>query len=333
MKRSTVNKPSDQKATYSIGAVSRLTGLTTHTLRMWEHRYSTVVAERQANGRRIYSPADVEKLSMLKALSDRGSPIGSIAGLSLEALRARLEQDHSLESGHEQATFNVAAMGATVPSLLRAESGRNERIHVAATSSEPSELNADVAGQPIDVLILEFSVLNAYSLALIEDLGKLHRASATIVVYRFGRNQDLAELDATGIVLLRNPVTGNELARAILASSGSEKQADHPQPESHLMTGRDTIYRSHEPPPARRYSTDRLARLAEIDSSVDCECPRHLAEILSGLGAFEVYSQNCEETDVQQVELHAYLHNATGRARAIMEEALAHLAEVERLPV
>ena len=31
---------------YGIGAVSRLTGLTDHTIRVWERRYSAVIAAR-----------------------------------------------------------------------------------------------------------------------------------------------------------------------------------------------------------------------------------------------------------------------------------------------
>ncbi|MEL7297161.1 MAG: MerR family DNA-binding transcriptional regulator, partial [Pseudomonadota bacterium] len=37
---------------YSIGAVARLTGISTHTLRIWERRYAAIVAERTDSGRR-----------------------------------------------------------------------------------------------------------------------------------------------------------------------------------------------------------------------------------------------------------------------------------------
>ena len=45
-----------------------MTGLTDHTIRVWERRYSAVVAERADNGRRQYSEQDVEKLGLLKRL-------------------------------------------------------------------------------------------------------------------------------------------------------------------------------------------------------------------------------------------------------------------------
>lgn len=76
---------------YGIGAVAKLTGLSDHTIRVWERRYDAVVAARAANGRRVYDVADVEKLSLLKTLTDRGLAIGQIAGDSLEALRERVQ--------------------------------------------------------------------------------------------------------------------------------------------------------------------------------------------------------------------------------------------------
>ena len=83
-------QPSDEsETTYSIGAVADLTGLSVHTIRIWERRYGAVVAHRSPNGRRVYAPADVEKLRLLKELTDRSLPISSIASLSLEGLRER----------------------------------------------------------------------------------------------------------------------------------------------------------------------------------------------------------------------------------------------------
>ena len=55
----------DESRLYGIGAVSRLTGLTDHTIRVWERRYSAVVTARAPNGRRQYTEADVQKLCLL----------------------------------------------------------------------------------------------------------------------------------------------------------------------------------------------------------------------------------------------------------------------------
>jgi hypothetical protein len=81
--------------------------------------------------------------------------------------------------------------------------------------------------------------------------------------------------------------------------------------------------------PPRIFSDGDLGRLREVESAVDCECPNHMAQILSGLLAFEEYSRDCESRDARDAELHIHLYRETGRARAIMERALLHLCQEE----
>jgi hypothetical protein len=84
-------------------------------------------------------------------------------------------------------------------------------------------------------------------------------------------------------------------------------------------------------PPPRRFSPQDLIRLSGIQTDVDCECPQHLATVVQTLSAFEIYSAHCESRDAQDAELHAQLHRSTAQARALMEEALSHLMDVEGL--
>jgi methanogenic corrinoid protein MtbC1 len=67
--------------------VSKLTGLSTHTLRMWEKRYAAVVPERTEAGGRLYTDAHVERLRLLHTLVKSGHSIGGIANLSDTDLR------------------------------------------------------------------------------------------------------------------------------------------------------------------------------------------------------------------------------------------------------
>ena len=57
---------------YSIGAVSRMLGLSQPAIRSWEDRYGLVVAERSEGGRRIYAREQVEQLRFLKERLDDG---------------------------------------------------------------------------------------------------------------------------------------------------------------------------------------------------------------------------------------------------------------------
>jgi len=82
----------------SIGAVSRLTGLSPHTLRAWERRYSAVAPSRNQQGQRIYSARDIERLQILSSLVLSGYAIGSIATLSGKSLKTLRDQDSAIYS-------------------------------------------------------------------------------------------------------------------------------------------------------------------------------------------------------------------------------------------
>ena len=82
--------------------------------------------------------------------------------------------------------------------------------------------------------------------------------------------------------------------------------------------------------PAPRFSRAQLARLAEIQSRLECECPNHLSELLQSLQAFEDYSRVLEPRRRGRA-VHAMLAKSTGRARAIMEDALAGFLVHERI--
>ena len=53
---------------YRIGAVSRLTGISTDNLRVWERRYQTVTPARTDSGDRYYSSEDISRLKLIKML-------------------------------------------------------------------------------------------------------------------------------------------------------------------------------------------------------------------------------------------------------------------------
>lgn len=79
------------KPRYRIGAVARLTGVSTHALRIWERRYGTVCPERSASGDRLYSDDDVLRLRQIKRLLALGHAIGDVAQLSNAELSRLLD--------------------------------------------------------------------------------------------------------------------------------------------------------------------------------------------------------------------------------------------------
>jgi DNA-binding transcriptional MerR regulator len=75
---------------YPINAVSKLTGVSCHALRVWERRYGFPKPHRSISGHRRYGIDQVSALKRISELSRAGTPIGDL----ISALRSgRLELD------------------------------------------------------------------------------------------------------------------------------------------------------------------------------------------------------------------------------------------------
>ncbi len=76
-----------KEAHHAIKAVAQRTGLSTHVIRIWEKRYRAVEPERTGTNRRLYSDEEVERLSLLRVLTEAGHSIGAVANLPTPRLR------------------------------------------------------------------------------------------------------------------------------------------------------------------------------------------------------------------------------------------------------
>ena len=78
---------------YAIKAVALKTGLTTHTIRVWERRYEIIHPIRTETNRRLYSEEQVQKLLTLKRATTAGHSIGQLAKMPIEEVE-RFVGDH-----------------------------------------------------------------------------------------------------------------------------------------------------------------------------------------------------------------------------------------------
>ena len=327
--KSDVVDEESKPAGYSIGAVSRLTGISTHTLRIWERRYGAVIADRTDSGRRVYSKADIDKLSLLKSLSDNGSSIGQIANLSTEELKSRrdqlIEQSSSLQLVASVGLVRVAAFGGFSLENLPERLNSAGKLEVCLNSTDLDEFSEQVRSVEPDVLLLEFPVIDPEVRQVVARLRRLSGTRRTIVLFNFGTKTDLEALAADRIELLRSPVTTQTLYQLLRRGAENRPVMDDVAP-----AGRTALeVNPQEDVPRRRFNDVELAQLARTSTTVECECPKHTADLVQNLCAFEEYSAQCENRNEQDAALHNYLHHMTAKARSIMEEALGTLAEAE----
>jgi DNA-binding transcriptional MerR regulator len=140
-------------------------------------------------------------------------------------------------------------------------------------------------------------------LALIRQLADLGHAIGQLAPLEMAQLQQLAGTHARTLdALRRGPVTS----------------ASSPAPTS-------------TPVPPRRWDDAALADMAGLSSTIACECPQHVAELLMRLSHFEAYSAQCEQRSPADAELHAWLGRIAAQARAKFEEALERIARQEGL--
>lgn len=315
-KQSTVKDPG-----YSIGVVSRLTGIHPETLRMWERRYEIVSPRRSEGKSRRYSDEDIHRLALVKTLVDAGHQISLVAPMTIEQLRARLEatSPKALESsGGGRRPCRLIVLGSTLPTRLAAAEGGAQDFEIVRSFPDDEALKRAGTSIEADVLVAEYATLQRETLSLIRQLLAVSGARRAVVVYGFASRQALRDLEASGVVCLRSPAGAADIANACR----SGRLAGQLAPAS------PDVKQGEEVPPPR-FTSEQLGRIAVRATVIACECPHHLVDLINSLSAFETFSRECQNRNPQDAEIHAFLFATAGRCRAMLEAALQRVAEAE----
>ncbi|MEM7304163.1 MAG: MerR family transcriptional regulator [Pseudomonadota bacterium] len=322
---------------YKIGAVSRITGIGTETLRAWERRYKAVVPRRSTSGDRVYSTDDLSKLFLLKNLVDAGNAISSIANLTLEQLKDKWEksveisgnkvnnftrsEDHALNQ-HQKC--RVLLIGEDFP--LRVVDGMSdfEGVEIVGELASVEQCN-DYRNELIHVAIIEKPTVNEATRQLVSSIIQTTGAWHVVVLYGFGTQKEISQLQSPQVSTIRSSIDVYELARLCMDRAGGDPK--------YLISSKSGTVFLEESLPTRRYSAKQLESLTRISSSIQCECPKHLSDLIKSLVAFEIYSAECENKNTEDADLHSFLHATTAQSRAILEDALSHVIAHEKIEV
>jgi MerR family transcriptional regulator, light-induced transcriptional regulator len=304
---------------YRSGAAARLARMPVTTLRIWERRYGVVAPPKTASGQRLYSSKDVRRLVLLKKLVERGHAIGSIANLELDQLdrlaltyaEAAFPPDQS--DGVPEST--LAIVGTALARRLRGD------LPQLQSASQPRltvfDDIADAAAHELkaDALVIHVASLQDDAVSAVLALGEKCHAKVVAVVYAFGTEHSVNALLHAGVRVYREPLARSQALQVL------HDLSPHQQP-------RDSAEVYARTP--RRYSDETLAGIAGRSTTIACECPRHLADLVRQLSAFEQYSDDCESRSPADAALHRYLAEVANRARAMFELALERVAREER---
>lgn len=312
---------SESDLLFRIGAVSRQAGIPTETIRAWERRYNVVEPTREGGRNRLYSQADIDRLTLIKQLVDQGFAIGTIAHLSTEELHEKVPtsaQSHVAlgPDDHLQVTLVGTALKTQLETSGETFAPPVELSGALSTVEELAEYDFEASGDGPKVLVIDSPTVHiSTALALRQQLTELC-APLCVISYQFGSKEAIEFMSQCGFQLIKGTPRIGELQDYLLnlaSTPGSAREiglANAPQ-----------------------YSRDQLIKLSNMTNCLKCECPSHTAALVLSLDSFEQYSLECENLNDEDAAIHARLYLATSQARAIMEAALRELAEYEKLDI
>ncbi len=306
------------KHQYAIGVVARRTQTHPETIRVWERRYELIVPGRSETGRRLYSENDIAKLTLVKRLTELGHSVSSLAKLSNDDLRDRLNA--SLASEPSKYTEQLSKLRVVFANdALRLRLSRDLLIHEDITVVDfPNKNLFSVMEQRADIVIVDLVTLNEESLSDVRHYLSETGCESALVIFNFGTKKSILELEDAGVVCLKGSVAAAEIYRACRSIKPT------------LSNSRPAL---NQPVTSPRFTNEQLSRIAALTSKIACECPNHLAELIINLTAFEKYSSECANRNEEDAQLHSQLNQAAGASRLILEESLIRLMEIEGIEV
>jgi len=304
---------------YGIGTVARLTGLKSDTLRAWERRYGLGASYKSATGRRQYTQSDLDHLQLVAALVQEGVRIGEIAASDRKTLEIMLERqtDGNGSRAVPPKKARVVFVGPELCEWLDEHQGCISGVSaLLARSPIESALKELILDEEADLLVVHSPSLTLQQIRGVEALVERLRVKRAIVLYQFANEQWLAELERSGHSALPYPIEPSRLAFEIGRSQIERETAAGISNLSELI-----------PAKPRVFSDEALRAAAQEKIVIDCECPRHLSELIRSLNEFESYSSACSVDNWKDAAVHASIYAYTCQARHLMEKALQSALE------
>ncbi|MFN2288769.1 MAG: MerR family transcriptional regulator [Chromatocurvus sp.] len=304
---------------YGIGTVARLTGLKPDTLRVWERRYGLGASHKSATGRRQYTQSDLEHLQLIAALVAAGSRIGEIANTERKTLellvrnRGRSGRE-SLPERKPRAMFIGRQLCDWLDAHQGCIAGVDARLaRVALGDFVPQ----DQSGlEEVDTLVIECPNLASGNVNMLQAVADHFKARKVIVSYQFGNDRWLAELESRGHATTSFPPDPSYLAFEITRGLAEKAASLGEGNLGELM---------HAQP--RQFNENELLAARQLKSTLDCECPRHISDLITALANFEAYSSSCSVENWHDAAVHSCIYAYTGQARHLMEKAMQAVLE------
>ena len=289
---------------YRIGLTTQITGIRPETLRAWERRYEVVKPIRTDAGDRLYTQADIDRLLLIKKLVDNGDAISAVANLNIENLEKRITSCKTALTSVGKNDLNFILLGRTI---LDKKSLDSMRLNMIDVVQDPKNIKSNYHCK-IDFVIAEISTVNQGTLKVLQKILSQSKASKLLCAYDFGKESDVATLTTQDTGTISMPLNHSEITNWCSNNFPNYMQSTS---TDRLLTDQD------------------IASIVAAGSTINCECPRHLSDLIHKLTAFEKYCSECEARNAKDAEIHQELETTSAKSRYLLEEVLIKLAKVE----
>jgi DNA-binding transcriptional MerR regulator len=176
---------------YSIGAVARMLGIETTTLRAWEERYGIVVPARSGGGQRLYSRDQIEQLGfVLRRMED-----GATAADAHRLLADQLDVAPDPHDGRAQVLVLVVDRDRFAAELCE-DFVRREGHDVFVAATNVDARRAFDALRP-NLLVIELLMPGGFDLC--RDLAR-HGTAPVLALSTLAISEDAQAADSSGFL-------------------------------------------------------------------------------------------------------------------------------------
>lgn len=109
---------------YQIADLERLTGIKSHTIRIWEKRYGIITPHRTSTNIRYYDDVQAKKLLKVSTLVESGLKISKIAGLSEKELNSKIGE---AQKSNNEDLICIGFMNELIAAMLSFDEADFER--------------------------------------------------------------------------------------------------------------------------------------------------------------------------------------------------------------
>ena len=231
------------------------------------------------------------------------------------------------------ALHRFVVIGPQTEDLLKESDLLGKNAEVVYSADNVNQWDIETERIEADLVVIECTTVFPETVNIIKEKTRAVGASMAIVIYHYTQQTARGMMARARLLTpLRAPITNEDLkyvceadlAMATIRNSSLEMMEFNDEESSEEALESTKV-------PIRKYDDAVLNRLAKISTSIDCECPHHMAALLKSLNAFEEYCKMCESRNEEDIVLHSLLHTKTAQARSIMENALTVLADVENI--